>query len=76
MLENDYMDADYEVISMVNRKRGPGGQLPRKVCTFIPAERAERVEALDLRIQQIRKIMPFLCAGSIALVAFLVGTLF
>lgn len=76
MMEQDYMDADYEVISMVNRKRGPGGQLPKKVCTFIPAERAERVEALDLRIQQMKKIMPFVGAGAVALGSFLIGTLF
>lgn len=76
MFEKDYMDADYEVISMVNRKRGPGGQLPGKQLTFIPSERAERVEALDLRIQQIKKIMPFVGAGGIALVSFLIGTLF
>ena len=76
MFDNDYMDADYEVISMVNRKRGPGGQLPRKTVTFIPAERAERVEALDLRIQQMQKIMPFVGAGAIALGSFLIGTMF
>ena len=76
MFDKDYMDADYEVISMVNRKRGPGGQLPSKSVTFIPTERVEKVEALDLRIQQMKKIMPFVGAGAIALVSFLMGTLF
>ena len=76
MFDKDYLDADNEVISMVNRKRGPGGQLPCKKVTFIPAERAERVEALDLRIQKIKKIMPFLVAGAVALVSFLMGTMF
>lgn len=76
MNKQDYMDADYEVISMVNRKRGPGGQLPGKQLTFIPSDRAERVEALDHRIQKMKKIMPFVGAGAVALGSFLMGTLF
>ena len=28
MSEKEYLNADYEVIGMVNRGRGPGGQLP------------------------------------------------
>lgn len=76
MFEQDYIDADYEVISMVNRKRGPGGELPSKKITFIPAQRAEMVVALDLRIQQMKKIMPFVGAGVIALITFLIGTMF
>lgn len=54
----------------------PGGQLPSKQVTFIPTERVEKVEALDLRIQQMKKIMPFVGAGAIALVSFLMGTMF
>lgn len=71
MSEKDYMDADYEVISMVNRARG--GRLPRATLTFIPTERAERVEELDLRIRQLQKIAPYIGAAVLAIAAILIG---
>lgn len=73
MFEQDYMDADYEVIQMVNRKRGPGGQLPRKAVTFIPQERAKRVEAMDRRIEKIRKAMPWISVVASSLIGLIVG---
>ena len=56
MSDMEYQDADYQVIQMVNRGRGPGGQLPCKTLHFIPEERAESVLALDERIQKVRQV--------------------
>lgn len=72
MSEKAYMDADYEVISMVNRKAGRGGQLPGKAIRFIPEETAPTVLAIDRRIQQIREHMPVIATAVVAL-AFLIG---
>ena len=72
MSDKQYMDADYEVIGMVNKKRGSGGQLPSKVVHFIPEERAPAVMAIDERIQKIREHMPWIFTLSIIL-AFLIG---
>lgn len=58
MSDQEYMDADFEVIGMVNKGRGTGGKLPAKVVHFIPEERAEAVLALDERIQKLRKNAP------------------
>ncbi len=76
MNEQEYMDADFEVISMVNKGRGPGGQLPRKSLHFIPEERADTVLALDERIQKVQKAMPLIMCGTIALFAFVAGMAF
>ena len=54
MSDQYYMDADYEVISMVNRGRGAGGELPAKVVHFIPEENAKTVLALDARIRKAK----------------------
>lgn len=70
MSEKAYLDADYEVISMVNRARND--RLPRKTLTFIPTDRAEHVEAIDNRIQQIREHMPQIATGAVIL-SFLIG---
>lgn len=72
MSEEAYMDADYEVISMVNRKARRGGKLPGKVIHFIPEENAPAVLAIDKRIQQIRSHMPIIATGTVVL-AFLIG---
>lgn len=72
MSEKAYQDADYEVISMVNRKAGRGGQLPRKAVHFIPEETAPAVLAIDKRIQQIREHMPQIATGAVVL-SFLIG---
>ena len=66
----DYMDADYEVISMVNRRKDREG-LPGKVIHFIPEERAPAVLALDERIQDLKRIAHFAAIGA----AFLIGLL-
>ena len=75
MTEKEFMDADYEVISMVNKGRNSdkaGGELPGKVVRFIPDERADTVLALDERIQKLREAMPIIATGAVAL-AFLIG---
>lgn len=72
MSEQLYMDADYEVISMVNKKRGCGGQLPSKTIRFIPEDRADSVLKLDERIQRVRELMPVIVTGAI-IVSFILG---
>lgn len=67
MSEKEYMDADYEVMNLVHRHHGPGGELPCKALTFIPSDRAERVTELDARIEQLRKIMPIVGHGAVCL---------
>ena len=73
MSEKEYMDADYEVIGMVNKGRGPGGQLPSKVVHYIPQERADTVLALDERIRKLQKALPGILFGLILLFTFLTG---
>jgi len=73
MSDREFMDADYEVIRMVNRGHGPGGELPSVALTFIPSARADLVEALDHRIQQVRRILPYLCAATLLLSGLLIG---
>ena len=73
MSELQYKDADYEVISMVNRGRGTGGELPSKVIHFIPEQNAKTVLALDARIQQVKKAMPYIAVGAAALLSFIIG---
>lgn len=72
MSEKAFLDADYEVISMVNRKAGRGGQLPGKTVHFIPEETAPTVLAIDKRIQTLREHMPMIVSGAVAL-SFLIG---
>lgn len=76
MSDMEYQDADYQVIQMVNKGRGPGGQLPCKTLHFIPEERAVSVLALDERIMRVRKSMPLIICGAIALFSFILGTAF
>lgn len=71
MTNQDYIDADCEVIGMVNRAHG--GRLPSKTLTFIPTERVEKVEKLDLRIRQAQKAAPYVCAVLLAIVSLIVG---
>lgn len=72
MSEKAYMDADYEVISMVNRKAGRGGELPGKALHFIPEETAPTVLEIDRRIQQIRDHMPVIVTAFVV-ISFLIG---
>lgn len=72
--EKAYMDADYEVISMVNHKRDSSGQLPRVTLHFVPAERAEAIIALDKRIQVLKTAVPWIIAGTVGILSFLLGT--
>lgn len=73
MSDKQYMDADWEVISMVNKGRGKGGELPGKAVHFIPEKNAERVLALDNRLQQAQKAMPYIMAGVSALMGLVIG---
>ena len=73
MSDRQYMDADYDVISMVNSGRGNGGELPRKVIHFIPEQNAKTVLTLDARIRQFQKAMPYIAAGAAALLSFIIG---
>lgn len=73
MSEKEYLDADYEVISMVNRGRGLGGQLPAKVVHSVPEERADLVLALDERIRKIQKALPLIVLAAIIFFTFLAG---
>ena len=73
MYDQEYQNADFEVINMVNRGRGVGGELPCKTIHFVPEERAKTVLALDERIQKIRKAMPLIILGATALFAFIAG---
>lgn len=72
--ERAYMDADNEVISMVNRKKDNSGQLPRVTMHFVPAERAETVLALDERIQSMKNALPWMVTGAIGVLCFILGT--
>lgn len=74
MSEKQFMDADNEVISMVNRKAGRGGELPGKAIHFIPEETADQVLAIDKRIQQIQKHQGLFIGAAISL-AFLIGVM-
>jgi hypothetical protein len=73
MDDKAYHEADSEVIGMVNRGAGPGGELPTVTLTFIPSDRADRVSALDARIQHLRRIAPYVGAALIAFVSVLIG---
>lgn len=90
MSEQEYMDADLEVISMCNKCHkdgpGPGGELP----TFeIPAPDTtpemvsvepspvlspEESTALDERIQNVRNALPLILFGAFALFVFITFT--
>lgn len=72
MNEQNFMDDDYEVISMVNQGHGGGGELPTAKLAFIPSNRADRVLELDRRIQAIREKSPLIVTVAIVL-AFLIG---
>lgn len=71
MSDREYMDADYEVIRMVNRGHGPGGELPSVTRTFIPSDRVEKAEALDRRIMQLQAATPYILTGLCLLCALL-----
>ena len=73
MTDREYMKADAEVIRMVNRGRGPGGELPSLGVTFIPTARAAKAEALDHRIQQLQRILPYVYAATLLLSGLLIG---
>lgn len=69
MSEFEFNAADQQVINMVNRGHGPGGELPSRSLTFIPSDRADRITALDNRIQMLKKVMPLIVAAVVSLSA-------
>lgn len=86
----DVLDADYEVISMVNKCHkygpGPGGELPTfeipaadtvpEVVSVEPppALSPEESAALDERIQNVRNALPLILFGAFALFVFIAFT--
>lgn len=84
----DVLDADYEVISMVNKCHkygpGPGGELPtfeipaRETTSEVvsvepsPVLPPEESAALDERIQNVRNALPLILCGTFALFSFVV----
>lgn len=75
MNEPIYLDVEYESIRTIFNNRGAkANQLPRKTITFIPSDRADRVLALDQRIQVLQKWAPVILGTTLALVSFLLGT--
>lgn len=63
------MDAEFVPIRqmMESRYANNGGQNPCVQLTFIPSNRAERITALDARVEQMKKASPFICKGTGAL---------
>ena len=90
MIDKEYMDADYEVISMVNKCHkygpGPGGELPTfeipaadtapEVVSVEPSPvlASEESAALDERIQNVRNALPMILFGAVALFLFIAFT--
>lgn len=86
MSEQEFLDADYEVISMCNKchKDGPGhgGELPTIGILSAGADpeevnmepSPEAVAALDDRIQNVRNAMPLILFGAAFLFAFIAAT--
>lgn len=72
MSEINYVDAEYESIRTIMKGRGGnGGQLPGKVVRFIPEDRADRILALDARVEVLKKIAPYACAAMALLIGLL-----
>ena len=60
----EYVDAEYESIRTIMKGRGRnGGQLPGKVIRYIPESRADRILALDARVEVLKKIAPYVGAA-------------
>ena len=88
MNEQEYMDADFEVIGMVNKCHkhgpGPGGELPTfeipaadtipEVISVEPSPVLPSAEsaALDERIQNVRNALPVILFGAFVLFTFVV----
>ena len=73
---DNYIDAEYESIRDVMKRRGTdGGKLPGKTVRYIPEARADQVIALDEMLQTVRAAAPYVIAGAAALLSFLAGTL-
>ena len=90
MIKTEAVDADYEVISMVNKCHkygpGPGGELPTfeipaadttpEVVSVEPSPvlPSEESAALDERIQNVRNALPLILFGTFALFVFIAFT--
>lgn len=60
------MDAEFVPIRqmMEGRYANNAGQNPCVSLTFIPSDRAERITALDARVEQLKKACPFISKGA------------
>lgn len=76
MSEQQYNQADLEVIAMVNNRRDEAGQLPGKAIHYIPEQRAAVVLDLDKRLEKYRNALPILAFWAIVLAALVVGAAF
>lgn len=73
MTEQQYNQADAEVIAMVNRRKNRAGELPCKVIRYIPEERADIVLDLDERLQKLTRAIPAFAILAIALAGIAFG---
>ena len=76
MSEQQFHQADMEVISMVNNRRAEAGQLPGKAIHYIPEQRAAVVLDLDKRIEKFRNVLPVWAFGAGILAALIVSAAF
>lgn len=68
----NYVDAEYESIRTIMKSRGQNaGQLPGKAIRFIPDERADRILALDARVEVLKKIAPYVGAAMALIVGLM-----
>lgn len=68
----NYMDAEYESIRTIMESRGcNAGQLPGKVIRFIPESRADRILALDARVEVLKKFAPWVGAAMALIVGLM-----
>ena len=74
MSEQQYNQADREVIAMVANRRNQTGNLPAKAIHYIPEERAGVVLDLDRRIEQLRNALPAIAIAATVICALIIGT--
>lgn len=73
MSEQQYNQADREVIAMVSNRKYQAGCLPAKSIHYIPEERAGVVLDLDQRIEKLRNALPVIAIWAIAICALIAG---
>lgn len=73
MSEQQYNQADREVIAMVSNRKNQAGYLPAKSIHYIPEERAGVVLDLDQRLEKLRNWLPVIAVWAIALAGVIIG---